>query len=126
MAKHAEILIGKFDILATYTYAKALLDGTDPGGSAAYQPSGKRVPRTAAVLVARVVLVSGTHDVVAADHQIKFVVIQNLIVIHVSLLLCLGRDHSLSIDGRSSTGYRSLVVVTCVTDQNKRSAKFKH
>jgi hypothetical protein len=29
MAKHAEILIGKFDILATFTYAKALLDGTD-------------------------------------------------------------------------------------------------
>jgi hypothetical protein len=29
MAKHAEILIGKFDILATYTYAKALLNGTD-------------------------------------------------------------------------------------------------
>jgi hypothetical protein len=29
MAKYAEILIGKFDILATFTYAKALLDGTD-------------------------------------------------------------------------------------------------
>jgi hypothetical protein len=29
MAKHAEIMIGKFDILATFTYAKALLDGTD-------------------------------------------------------------------------------------------------
>jgi hypothetical protein len=29
MAKHAEILIGKFDILATFSYAKALLDGTD-------------------------------------------------------------------------------------------------
>jgi hypothetical protein len=29
MAKHTEILIGKFDILATFTYAKALLDGTD-------------------------------------------------------------------------------------------------
>jgi hypothetical protein len=29
MAKRAEILIGKFDILATYTYAKALLDGAE-------------------------------------------------------------------------------------------------
>ena len=29
MAKHAEILIGKFDILATFTYAKALLDGAE-------------------------------------------------------------------------------------------------
>jgi hypothetical protein len=29
MAKHAEIMIGKIDILATYTYAKALLDGTN-------------------------------------------------------------------------------------------------
>jgi hypothetical protein len=29
MAKHAEILIGKFDILATFAYVKALLDGTD-------------------------------------------------------------------------------------------------
>jgi hypothetical protein len=29
IAKHAEIRIGKFDIQATYTYVKALLDGTD-------------------------------------------------------------------------------------------------
>jgi hypothetical protein len=29
MAKRAEVLIGKFDILATYTYAKALLDGAE-------------------------------------------------------------------------------------------------
>ena len=29
MASAADISIGKFDILATYTYAKALLDGLD-------------------------------------------------------------------------------------------------
>jgi hypothetical protein len=31
MANSGEVLIGKFDILATYTYAKALLDGAGDG-----------------------------------------------------------------------------------------------
>jgi hypothetical protein len=67
MAKAAEVVIGKFDILATYAYAKALLDG-------ASEADAKERGLVAAIMGAKIKsggTVSHTADKTAAEKKKK-------------------------------------------------------